>query len=231
VGGVVWLVGRVAGSALLDLLAGVEALGPAAPLAFGALYVVAVVAMVPGSVLTLAAGALFGVWRGALIVFLAATVGATIAFLVSRYVARPAIERRIAGDSRLARIDAALEGQGTKIVLLLRLSPVIPFSLLNYALGVTRVRLGSYVLGSLGMVPGTILYVYSGRVAGEIVALGAGAGRVAGAGSTAVLVGGLVATALLVVLVTRVARGALDEAAGKGSGSEIESTEGPRRIQ
>jgi uncharacterized membrane protein YdjX (TVP38/TMEM64 family) len=170
-------------------------------------YAAAVVAFVPGSALTLAAGAIFGVAEGTLYVFVAAVLGSTAAFLVARYVARGAIERRIAGDARFLAIDRAIGAEGRKIAFLLRLSPAIPFNLLNYALGLTRVSLADYLVASLGMIPGTLLYVYTGSLAGE-VAGGAPLGR-------ALVLGlGLAATAAVTVYVTVLARRALREATG-----------------
>ena len=105
----------------------------------------------------------------------AATLGASAAFLVSRYVARGFVERRLAGNERFAAIDRAIGTEGRKIVLLLRLSPVFPFNLLNYALGLTRVRFADYLVASVGMLPGTLLYVYYGKVAGDVARLAGGA--------------------------------------------------------
>jgi uncharacterized membrane protein YdjX (TVP38/TMEM64 family) len=175
-------------------------------------YALATVAFVPGSVLTLAAGAIFGLVKGTLLVFTAATLGAIAAFLVARHVARDAVARRIEGDARFAAIDRAVELQGRRIVFLLRLSPVFPFNLLNYALGLTRVRLRDYAVASLGMLPGTLLYVYSGKVVGEVAALAGGGEMQRGTGYYLSWGIGLAATALVTVLVTRIARRALAEA-------------------
>jgi uncharacterized membrane protein YdjX (TVP38/TMEM64 family) len=133
------------------------------------------VAFVPASLLTLAAGAIFGIPAGTLYVFVAATVGSCLAFLVSRYLARVAVERRIEGNPKFAAIDRAVGRQGRRIVFLLRLSPVFPFNLLNYALGLTRVRFVDYAVAAVGMLPGTLLYVYLGKVAGDVAALAGGA--------------------------------------------------------
>jgi uncharacterized membrane protein YdjX (TVP38/TMEM64 family) len=213
VAGVVWL-GSSLGDRLPALLGRVEAAGATAPLLFGGVYVAAVIVMVPGSILTLAAGALFGVVRGTVVVFIAATLGASIAFLLARGLARPLVERRLRRDPRFERIDTAVGRNGWKVVFLLRLTPVVPFNLLNYALGATRVGFRDYVTASIGMLPGTVLYVYSGRAIGGLAAVAAGERVTAGPLGTAVFVLGLVATLLLVVLVTRVARDALRDEAG-----------------
>jgi uncharacterized membrane protein YdjX (TVP38/TMEM64 family) len=208
------LLGRHAGGYVPAFAAWVDGLGIWGPLVFMAGYAAAVVAFAPGSILTLAAGAVFGLVEGTVYVFAAATVGASLAFLVSRHVARSAIERRLAGHPRFAAIDRAVAAEGRKIVFLLRLSPVFPFNLLNYALGLTRVRFADYVIASPGMLPGTLLYVYYGKLAGDVAALAGGAAVEKGAGYYAVLVLGLVATVVVTTLVTRIARRALREATG-----------------
>jgi uncharacterized membrane protein YdjX (TVP38/TMEM64 family) len=205
-------VGRAAGDAVPRFAAWVDSLGALGPAVFVLGYAVAVVAFVPGSLLTLAAGAIFGLLEGTAWVFLAATLGSTAAFLVGRHLARRPIERRLAGDARFAAIDEAIGREGRKIVLLLRLSPVFPFSLLNYALGLTRVRLADYVIGSLGMLPGTLLYVYSGKLAGDVAAAAGGAEVARGTGYWLVIGLGFAATVVVTVLVTRIARRALREA-------------------
>ncbi len=193
-----------------DVLRGVESLGPWAAAAFVGLYATLTVAWVPGSVMTLAAGAIFGLVEGTLITLAGATIGAALAFLVARYLARDAVERRLGGHRKLRTIDEALAREGAKVVFLLRLSPVFPFNALNYALGLTRVRFRDYVLASAtGMVPGTFLYVYAGHAAGR-VADAAIAETPRGAGYYALLAVGLVATIAATVLVTRAARRQLE---------------------
>jgi uncharacterized membrane protein YdjX (TVP38/TMEM64 family) len=208
------LLGSRLGGQLPALVARVEALGPWGPVAFVAGYAVAVVALVPASLLTLAAGAVFGVARGTLLVAAGATLGACAAFLLARHVARDAVSRRLAGTPRIAALDRAVGAEGRKLVFLLRLSPVVPFGLLNYALGLTRVRFVDYLVASVGMLPGTLLYVYSGKLAGDVATLAAGASPPRGAGHWAVLALGLVATALVTLRVTRLARRALAADAG-----------------
>ena len=214
------LVGREAGAAVPRFAAWVNGLGAWAPVVFIAGYALGVVAFLPGSVLTLAAGAIFGLVEGTAYVLVAATVGACGAFLVARYLARPAIERRLEGNERFATIDRAVGGQGRRIVFLLRLSPVFPFNLLNYALGLTRVRFADYAVASIGMLPGTLLYVYYGKLVGEVAALAGGA-QMQGPGYYAVLALGLAATVAVTIVVTRIARRALREA----TGDEVEAPE------
>ena len=193
----------------------VKGLGFWGPLVFMVAYALAVVAFVPASLLTLAAGAIFGVVAGTAYVFVAATVGATLAFLVSRYVARSAVESRLEGNESFSAIDTAVGEQGRKIVFLLRLSPVFPFNLLNYALGLTRVSLMDYFVASIGMLPGTLLYVYSGKVAGDAAALASGAAPAKGLADYALIGVGLLATIVVTTIVTRIARKALAEATGE----------------
>jgi uncharacterized membrane protein YdjX (TVP38/TMEM64 family) len=207
---VLLLTGRAAGSRVPAFARWVDGLGPWGPFVFGVVYVLATVAFVPGVLLTLAAGAIFGLVKGTLYVFVAATLGAAAAFLVARYVARGTVERRLAQNPRFAAIDRAVGAQGRWIVFLLRLSPVFPFNLLNYALGLTRVRFADYLVASLGMIPGTVLYVYYGKLAGDVASLAGGATVEKGAGYWTVLALGLAATVVLVAVVTRAARRALD---------------------
>jgi uncharacterized membrane protein YdjX (TVP38/TMEM64 family) len=209
------LLGRHAGESVPAFQRWVEELGPLGPLAFIAGYAIAVVAFVPGSALTLASGAIFGVAKGTALVFVAALLGSTAAFLIARHGARGWVERRIAGNERFAAIDRAIGNAGRKIVFLLRLSPVFPFVLLNYALGLTRVRLADYVVAGAGMLPGTLLYVYLGDAAGRAVAAAGGAGPARSTAEWVLFAVGLVATAAVTVLVTRIARRALDEATAR----------------
>jgi uncharacterized membrane protein YdjX (TVP38/TMEM64 family) len=208
------VLGRRAGAYVPAFAQWVNGLGALGPLVFIAGYALAAVAFVPGSVLTLAGGAIFGLARGVVYVFVAAVIGSSLAFLVARYFARAAIERRIAGDARFAAIDRAVGAQGRKIVLLLRLSPVFPFNLLNYGLGLTKVRFADYVAASVGMLPGTVLYVYYGKLAGDVAALAGGAAGQRDAGYWLVLGLGLAATIAVTTVVTRIARRALAEATG-----------------
>jgi len=205
--------GRALGGYVEPFRVFVEGLGAVAPLVFGLAYAVAVVAFVPGSALTLAAGAIFGVVTGAVTVFVAAVAGSAAAFLIARYLARGAVERRLAANPKFAAIDRAVGREGRKIAFLLRLSPAIPFNLLNYALGLTRVRFADYLLASLGMIPGTLLYVYLGAVAGDAASASASDG--AAGWQTAVKVLGLAATAGVTFYVTVLARRALREATGE----------------
>lgn len=186
----------------------VAGLGPWGPVAFIAVYVVATVLMIPGAPLGLAAGALFGVLAGTALVSFGSTIGAALAFLIARHLARDAVAARLAQHASFASLDCALEREGWKIVALARLSPVFPYSLLNFAFGLTSVRFLHYVTVSwVSMLPGTLLYVYLGSLAR------AGTERGAKTPAEWILHGaGLAATVLVTVLITRISRRAIREA-------------------
>jgi uncharacterized membrane protein YdjX (TVP38/TMEM64 family) len=211
---VLFFVARTAGDRIPAFAEWVDGLGVWGPLAFIGGYALATVLFVPGSLLTLAGGAIFGLAKGTLIVFLGASIGAALAFLIARYVARRPIERRLQENDKVAAIDRAVAKEGRKIVFLLRLTPALPFTLLNYALGLTKVRFIDYLLACFGMLPGTLLYVYYGKVAGDITTIAAGAGTQRDWKSYTLLAVGLVAAIAVTAVITRVARRALAEAAG-----------------
>lgn len=212
---VLLLFGRRVAGYLPEFSAWVDGLGVWGPVVFVLGYTVATVAFIPGSLLTLAGGAIFGLAEGTALVFAGASLGATAAFLASRYMVRGAIERRVAAEPHFAAIDRAVGREGFKIVLLLRLTPVVPFVLLNYALGLTRVKLRDYVLAFSGMLPATLLYVYYGKVVGDLAEIAAGGGGERG-WETWVFTGvGLAATIAVITVVTRIARRALREEVGE----------------
>ncbi|CAA9390915.1 DedA family protein, putative [uncultured Leptolyngbya sp.] len=187
----------------------IESLGLAGGVAFIALYIVAAVAFLPGSILTLGAGAVFGVWLGVIYVFVGATLGSIAAFLVGRYLARGWISKKIEKNPNFAAIDQAVANEGFKIVLLTRLSPLFPFNLLNYAFGITGVSLKAYALGSIGMLPAIVLYVYIGSLAGDLARIGTEPTEPAMQWAMRLI--GLMATVAVTVYVTRVAQKALAE--------------------
>jgi uncharacterized membrane protein YdjX (TVP38/TMEM64 family) len=195
--------------ALRQALARISGLGPLGLLIFIALYIMACVLLLPGSILTLGAGVVFGVVQGSIAVSIGATLGATSAFLVGRYLARNWVAKRIAGNNKFKAVDEAVGKEGWKIVLLTRLSPVFPFNLLNYAYGLTKVSLRHYFFASwIGMIPGTVMYVYLGSLAGDLASLGVG-GHTRTTAEWVLYGVGLLATVLVTVFVTRVAKKAL----------------------
>jgi uncharacterized membrane protein YdjX (TVP38/TMEM64 family) len=186
-------------------------MGVAGIFIFIGVYAIATVLLAPGSILTIGAGFAFGLWKGFLAVSAGATLGASLAFLVARFIARDKVEAVAKRNEKFRNIDHAIGKQGAKLIFLLRLSPVIPFNLSNYFYGLTGVKFWPYVLASwIGMMPGTFLYVYIGSAGKAAVA--------AAAGSEAMKHGweywtflsiGLVATIIVTVWVTKIARDAL----------------------
>lgn len=196
---------------LREALQWIDSLGTVGAIAFIALYIIATIAFFPGSILTLGAGVIFGVVLGSLYVFIGATLGATAAFLVGRYLVRDWVARKIADNKKFTAIDQAVGREGLKIVLLTRLSPIFPFNLLNYAFGITGVSLKDYFIGSVGMIPGTIMYVYIGSLAGNLAMIGTETQPNNPTLQWAIRILGLIATIAVTVYVTRIARKALEE--------------------
>ncbi len=169
-------------------------------------YILTAIALLPDSLLTLAAGAIFGLVRGFVLVSIGSTLGATVAFFIGRTLARGWIERRSAGWPKFHALERATARHGFWIVLLTRLSPLIPFGLLNYAYSITAVRPRDYLLASwIGMLPGGLLYVYVGTAAANLSAVLRGRTE-AGRPGELLLWTGLAATILLVVLLTHFVR-------------------------
>lgn len=192
---------------LAERLRGMGAAGVAL---FAAVYVLAVIALVPGAPLTMAAGFAYGPIGGFLVASPASVVAATLAFLLARSAIRERIRRVIDRHPVAGAIDRAVTEQPVRLILLLRLSPVVPFNLLNYALGLSTVGLGRYVAASfVGMIPGTFLNVYLGSLLTTAAQLGQGREQ-RSPGEWALLAVGLAATVAAVVVITRAARRALD---------------------
>jgi uncharacterized membrane protein YdjX (TVP38/TMEM64 family) len=183
----------------------------AAALLFIAAYVAASIALVPGALLTLVAGAVFGVVRGVPLVFVSAVLGSSAAFGIARSVARTRVDRWLARDPRAAAVADAVAGEGLTIVLLLRLSPVVPYNVLNYALGASGVRYRDFLVGSAGMLPGTVLYTYYGSVIGSVAALAAGIAPPRGLEYYVLNAAGLAATIAATVIITRAAKKRLEQ--------------------
>ena len=196
-----------------DVLAWSESLGFMGYAVFAAVYALFTVLFIPGFILTVGAGAVFGLIPGFLAVSLGSTMGAALAFVLGRFFARDMVASKIAGNKRFAAIDRAVGREGSKIVFLTRMSPVFPFNLINYAYGLTKIPLWKYTLASwIGMMPGTLLYVYVGALAGT-VAKAASDAPAAGVFETAMKVLGFVATLVVTIYVTRVAKKALNQEA------------------
>lgn len=205
------------GERLGDLREWIERLGPWGPLVFAVIYVAAVVAALPGSVLTVVAGALFGSVLGVILVSAAATLGASLSFLISRYFARDATARWLSSKEKFRRLDQLTEDHGATIVALTRLVPIFPFNLLNYGFGLTRVHFWTYVFWSwLCMLPGTILYV----VGADALIKGIAQGRIPW-----VLVGAVAVAGIVLAILVRYARRRLQSKEAKadaGADSRME---------
>jgi uncharacterized membrane protein YdjX (TVP38/TMEM64 family) len=201
-------IGQLATPYLPGFSTWVHTLGVWAPLAFLGAYVGVVLLMLPAFLLAMAAGAVFGVVNGSLLVLTGATVGGTLAFRLGRTVLRASVARRVAAHPTLSAVDRVIGDDGLRLMFLLRLSPAIPFVLSNYALGVTRVRTRDFVMAMPGMLPIIASYAAFG-------AAGAKAANGKGALPMPVLVLGIVATVVLGLLFARMTQRALREAEGR----------------
>lgn len=219
IGGVIIIAALFAASRILPLeqwLAQfndwVAGLGTIGMIVYGLFYIVATVLFVPGAITTIGSGFLFGLWWGTLVVNISATIGAALAFLIARYIARDWVHAKAEQNAKFNAIDKAIGKQGGKIVGLLRLSPALPFSLSNYLYGLTAVKFWSYVIATwLGTLPGTMMYVYFGAI-GKAGLNAATDGTTANSpAQTAFLIVGLIATVAVTILITRVAQKALKE--------------------
>jgi len=191
----------------------IESLGYLGGAAFIGIYIIGTIAFVPATFLTLGAGIVFGVVLGSIYVFIGATLGAVAAFLIGRYILRDWIGKKIESNEKFAAIDKAVAHDGFKIVLLTRLSPIFPFNFLNYAFGVTGVRFKDYAIGSVGMIPAIVMYVYIGSLAGNIGGVGDRPEKSILQGI--IQIGGFIATVAVTIYVTRIARQALAEIENK----------------
>jgi len=195
----------------------IAALGWFAPVAFVIIYIVCTVLLIPGSALTIGAGALFGLLWGTLLAVIGSNLGAFLAYLLAKTVMRRRVEGWALNSPRFASVNEAVSRDGLKMVLLLRLSPVFPFTLLNYLIGLTRVSPAQFVVGSLlGMLPGTVAFVYIGSIPAAVAGASGGAEGV----RLAFQIIGFLATVVLTVIITRRARAALREMPGGDSGTE-----------
>ncbi|MCC5640477.1 TVP38/TMEM64 family protein [Nostoc sp. CHAB 5844] len=195
-----------------SLVAQVKSLGAWGAIAYIGIYNLATLLFIPGSVLTLKAGCLFGLFWGSVYVLIAAIIGAVLAFMIGRYLSRDWVSRQIDKHPKLKAIDLAVAKEGWKIVLLTRLCPLFPFNLLNYVFGVTQVSLKDYVLGSFGIIPGTVMYVYVGTVAGNLAMTNMPNSALTPEAKTYQLimqVMGLIATIAITIYITKVAQQAL----------------------
>jgi len=156
-----------------DVRTWLEANPVLAPFAYIGIYIVAVVAFMPGSVITIAGGALFGWLLGTIFVSIASTVGAGVAFLIARYIAADWVERKASG--KVDKIKKGIEEEGARFVAFTRLVPIFPYTLLNYVFGLTRINFWTYLgVTWISMIPGTFAYVYAGYAGRQLFAGGMG---------------------------------------------------------
>lgn len=194
-----------------------DSLGAWGPAFVAVFYIIACVLLLPGGILTIGAGFLFGLFVGTITVSIGSTLGACAAFVVGRYFARGWVEKKVSEHPKFAALDEAIGAQGFKIVLLTRLSPIFPFNFQNYAYGLTKVKLRHYALASwIGMLPGTVAYIYIGSAAKSLTDVVAG--KVEGGMTGKVFFwAGLVVSLLVVAYVTKVATAAFKQAVGNNN--------------
>ena len=185
-------------------------LGAWAPVLFVLLYIVAAVTLAPAFFLTVAAGAMFGVWRGSVFVFIGASLGASAVYALASPLARSRWMQRVTRDARVAAVRTAVAGEGVRVMFLLRLSPLVPYNILNYALALSGVRYADFVVALLGMIPAILMYTYYGKVVGDVAALAAGVAPPRGPEYYALLVVGLIAIIVSTTMITRAARRAIE---------------------
>jgi uncharacterized membrane protein YdjX (TVP38/TMEM64 family) len=199
--------GRLVSPWLPEFAAWVNTLGVWAPIGYVVAYVAVVILMLPAFLLIMAGGAVFGMVKGSLLALTGAMLGGTGAFLIARYFARSFVERRVAANPTLAALDRVIGEDGLKLVFLLRLSPAVPFVLSNYALGITKVRLRDFMIGTVGLAPIVLTFAAYGSASG--------AGPRAD-GSPAVsplmLTLGIIVTVVLGLVLARIVQKALREA-------------------
>ncbi|MGD1807518.1 TVP38/TMEM64 family protein [Dapis sp. BLCC M126] len=199
---------------LKNTLIWIESLGFWSPIAFIIIYNLATLLLIPGSVLTLGGGVIFGVFLGSIYVFFASTLGATIAFIIGRYISRDWVCQQLSQYPKFKAIDVAVVKEGFKIVFLTRLCPLFPFNLLNYAFGVMQVSLKDYIFGSLGMIPATFMYVYIGSLMCDIALIGTSqqpTNFTIEVTKWIIKIVGLIATILVTIYVTRLAKKAFEQ--------------------
>ena len=199
------------GTYIEQALSWVEAHETIAWIVFAILYIAAIVLILPASVFSLAAGYLFGLLQGWIIVVITATIGAMIAFIVGRSLLRTWVVKKAEKMKNFHSLDEAVSQKGLFIVFLTRLSPVFPFSLINYVYGITKISLRNFSLATFfGIMPGSLLYVYAGSTAKNLQEVLSGNVEFSGA-QQYLLYGGLIATLIVTIVITRIASKALKE--------------------
>ena len=196
---------------LINSLEWIESFGTITPIIFGLIYIICTILLISGAVLTLGAGIIFGVIKGSIIVSVFSTLAAITSFLIGRFLLRNWVLKKIEKYPKFKAIDTAVAKKGWKIVGLTRLSPVFPFVFLNYAFGLTKISLKDYSIASwIGMMPGTIMYVYIGSLIGDIATLGAG-GREKTPVEWIFTIIGFIITVIITLYVTNISKKALSK--------------------
>lgn len=185
-------------------------LGSWAPILFVLVYIVATVTLTPAFLLTVGAGAIFGILRGSVVVFIGASLGASTVYVLASPLARSRWLARLTRDRRVAAVRAAVAGEGTRVMFLLRLSPLVPFNVLNYALALSGVRYRDYAVALLGMIPAIVMFTYYGRIVGDVAALAAGVAPPRGPEHYVLRAVGLAAVVVSTTIITRAARRAIE---------------------
>lgn len=197
---------------LAPVLVTLSNMGPWAPLLFIVAYVAASVVLAPVFLLTIAAGALFGLWRGILLVLISKMIGSSVVFGLASPLSRSRLMRWVDRDRRVAAVRRAVADDGLWVMFLLRLSPVVPFVLLNYTLALSGVRYRNFVVAMVGTLPTIVMYVYYGKIVGDVAKIAAGVAPPRGPEYYVLLVGGLIATVIATTSITRASKRAFDHA-------------------
>jgi uncharacterized membrane protein YdjX (TVP38/TMEM64 family) len=188
-----------------------EQFGSWGPFLFIVVYILAAITLAPAFLLTFSAGAVFGLWRGTMLTYIGAVLGASAVYALAAPLARSRLLRWIDRDPRVAATRRAVVKDSAWIMFLLRLSPLVPYNLLNYALSLSGVRYREYLLSSVGMIPAIIMYAYYGKVVGDVTRIAAGVAPPHGVEYYLMLIVGLVATFVATSLITRAAKKAMAE--------------------
>lgn len=194
--------------ALVQRLADLGAWGP---VLFIGIYILAAITLAPAFLLTFSSGAVFGLWRGTMLTYIGAVLGASAVYALAAPLARWRVLRWIDRDPRVAATRRAVVKDSAWIMFLLRLSPLVPYNLLNYALALSGVTFRDYLLATVGMIPAIVMYAYYGKVAGDVTRIAAGVAPARGTEYYVMLVIGLLATVAATHLIARAARKAMGE--------------------
>jgi uncharacterized membrane protein YdjX (TVP38/TMEM64 family) len=186
-------------------------LGALGPLLFVGAYIAASLVLAPAFLLTFAAGAVYGLWRGTILVYIGAVLGSSAVFALASPLARSRLLRRIDRDPRVAAVRTALVGDAVWVMFLLRLSPLVPYVLLNYALALSGVRYRDFLLASIGMLPAIVMYVYYGKIVGDVAKITAGISPPRGVEYWVLVTVGLAATIVATTMITRAAKRAVEQ--------------------